>query len=132
MIRYTLSVDIPQDLIEKRAEAAGAWLRETIIKDTDPYVPAITGTLAANVYRDKEAIVYNMPYARYLYYGKLMIDPQTGSSYAPLGGRKTLTDKNLIYSKSMHPLAGSHWFERSKLANEEKWRKGVKKILAGE
>ena len=124
MIRYSLAIDIPDDVLDGRIKKANAWLQEEIIKDTDQFVPALTGALSTNVHRDGNAIVYAMPYARYLYYGKLMIDPETGSSYARKGS------KNLIFNKSMHPQATSHWFEVSKAVNEEKWEQGVKKILA--
>lgn len=130
MIRYSLAIDIPDDVLDGRIKKANAWLQEEIIKDTDQFVPALTGALSTNVHRDGNAIVYAMPYARYLYYGKLMIDPETGSSYARKGSRKALTDKNLVFNKSMHPQATSHWFEVSKAVNEEKWEQGVKKILA--
>ena len=61
------------------------------------------------------------PYARYLYFGKLMVDPATGSSYAQKGSTKVLTDKNLVFNKAMHGQAQSHWFEASKAENLEKW-----------
>lgn len=77
-------------------------------------------------------IVYPGPYARYLYYGKLMVDPTTGSSYAPKGGTKVVTDKNLVFSKSMHAQAQSHWFEASKAQNLEKWVRVADKAVKDE
>lgn len=50
-----------------------------------------------------------------------MVDPKTGSSYAPKGGTKVVTDKDLVFSKVMHDKAQSHWFEASKAENLEKW-----------
>lgn len=61
------------------------------------------------------------PQSRDLYYGKLWVDPETGSSYAPKGGTKVLTDKDLVFSKAVHGQAQSHWFEASKAENLEKW-----------
>lgn len=90
-------------------------------KDTSPYVPALTGSLDQRTRVDENQIIYPGPYARYLYYGKLMVDPATGSSYAPKGTTKVLTDKNLVFNKAMHSQAQDHWFEASKAENMDKW-----------
>lgn len=90
-------------------------------KDTSPYVPALTGSLDQRTRVDENQIIYPGPYARYLYYGKLMVDPTTGSSYAPKGATKVLTDKNLVFNKAMHSQAQDHWFEASKAENMVKW-----------
>lgn len=90
-------------------------------KDTSPYVPALTGSLDQRTRVEENQIIYPGPYARYLYYGKLMVDPATGSSYAPKGTTKVLTDKNLVFNKAMHSQAQDHWFEASKAENMDKW-----------
>lgn len=90
-------------------------------KDTSPYVPALTGSLDQRTRVDENQIIYPGPYARYPYYGKLMVDPTTGSSYAPKGATKVLTDKNLVFNKAMHSQAQDHWFEASKAENMGKW-----------
>ena len=90
-------------------------------KDTSPYVPALTGSLDQRTRVEENQIIYPGPYARYLYYGKLMVDPATGSSYAPKGVTKVLTDKNLVFNKAMHSQAQDHWFEASKAENMDKW-----------
>lgn len=90
-------------------------------KDTSSYVPALTGSLDQRTRVDENQIIYPGPYARYLYYGKLMVDPTTGSSYAPKGATKVLTDKNLVFNKAMHSQAQDHWFEASKAENMGKW-----------
>ena len=80
MIRYSLAIDIPDDILDKRVKKANSWLQEEIIDDTDQFVPMRTGALAGTVYRDGNEIVYAMPYARYMYYGKVMVDPKTGAA----------------------------------------------------
>lgn len=90
-------------------------------KDTSPYVPFLTGSLDERTRVDGNTVIYPGPYARFLYYGKVMIDPETGSTYAPKGGTKVLTDKNLVMHKEHHSQAQSHWFEASKAENLDKW-----------
>ena len=69
-------------------------------KDTSPYVPALTGSLDRQTRVENNQIVYPGPYARFLYFGKVMVDPATGSPFAPRGGTKVVTDKNLVFSKA--------------------------------
>ena len=74
-------------------------------------------------------IKYNSPYARYQYYGKLMVSSITGSSYARKGESKVITDKDLHYNKSKHPRAGKLWFERMKADRKEQILKGAQNLL---
>ena len=90
-------------------------------KDTSPYVPALTGSLDQRTSVEENQIIYTGPYARFLYYGKVMVDPATGSPFAPKGGTKVVTDKDLVFNKAMHSQAQSYWFEASKAENLDKW-----------
>jgi hypothetical protein len=132
MIYYSLNLKVPKNVLEKRVAKANKWLCEEIIKDTDQFVPARTKALAMNVHRHGHAIVYASPYARFQYYVKVMIDPATGSTFAPKGVRKVLTERDLKYSKAVHKHAQSHWFEASRAVNEGHWMEGVRKILTDE
>ena len=70
-------------------------------------------------------IYYNSPYARYQYYGKLMVSSVTGSAYAKSGESKVLTDKDLKYNTSRHPLAQRLWFEAMKSDKKEQILRGA-------
>lgn len=96
------------------------WLANEVLKDTDPFVPALTGSLSQRSRTEGNLVIYPGPYARYLYYGKVMAGPKYGPKHA--------TDKNLVYTKSVHPNAQSHWVEASKAQNLNKWLRGVKKL----
>lgn len=113
--------------IDKRIRLAGSGAKHMvalqIAKDTEPYVPARTKSLANRVIVQDDVIIYPGPYARFLYYGKLMIDPNTGSPWAPKGATKVVTGKDLNISTAVHSKAQSHWFEASKAQNLEKWRR---------
>lgn len=98
-------------------------------KDTAPFVPALTGSLTNRTRVKGNEIIYPGPYARYLYYGKLMVDPETGSAWAKKGTTKVVTEKDLVFNKSMHPMAQSHWFSVSKAINEDKWENVAKKAV---
>ena len=99
-----------------------------VMKDTDKYVPALTGSLTQRTHIEESTIVYPGPYARFLYYGKVMIYEPTGSTFAPRGEHKVVTGRDLVMHKTMHALATSHWFEVSKAANLEKWLRVAKRL----
>ena len=110
-----------KDKLAESCTRAESIVGQQVIKDTAPFVPALTGSLTIRTRLDGNKIIYPGPYARFLYYGKVMVDPQTGSTFAPKGGTKVLTNRDLVFSKAMHPQAQSHWFEASKAQNMEKW-----------
>lgn len=76
-------------------------------------------------------IQYLAPYARYQYYGKLMVSSVTGSSYARHGEKKVLTDIDLVYSTFKEPLAGKLWFERMKADKKQQILRGAAAIMGG-
>ncbi len=68
------------------------------------------------------------PYARYLYYGKLMVSAITGSSWARHGEKKVLTGTDLKYDDTAHSQAGKMWFERMKADRKQEILKGAQEI----
>ena len=86
----------------------------------DSIVPFRSGMLkqSGHVENNGECIVWNQPYARYQYYGMLMVDPQykKGAMFNPdygfwsrPGVQKELTDKPLEYNGQ----GESHWFDKA-------------------
>lgn len=118
---HTEGLDAIKDKLAEGCTKTEHTVALQVRKDTSPYVPALTGDLDRRTRVDGSKVIYPGPQSRYLYYGKLMVDPETGSSYAPKGGTKVLTDKDLVFSKAVHGQAQSHWFEASKAENLEKW-----------
>ena len=124
MLKFSVKAegfDALQEMIAQACSKAEHALAVQVQKDTSPFVPFLTGSLDQRTQVVGDSIIYPGPYARFLYYGKVMIDPETGSTYAPKGGTKVLTDKNLVFNTSGHSQAQSHWFEASKAENLDKW-----------
>lgn len=94
-----------------------------IAKDTEPFVPARTKLLSNRVQVKDDTIIYPGPYARFLWHGKVMVDPATGSPYARFGAHKVVTGRTLNIRKTVHPAATMKWYEYSKQKNLEKWRR---------
>ena len=93
------------------------------------YVPAYTTQLYKNVDINSERIRFKEPYARFIYFGKLMVSPTTGSTWALRGEKKRLTDINLKYSKEVHPLATSNWGTVAWDAKKDEIAKDVKEYI---
>lgn len=91
-----------------------------------PFTPLDTGTLQKSVYAKNGEIVYTVPYAKFLYYGKVMISPSTGSTWARSGEEKLLTQRSLHFKGA--PLRGAYWFLRMKAQYTEKILKGAGRI----
>ena len=74
----------------------------------------------------KPEIVTEAPQAKYLFMGKVMIDPKINAAgfMTPEGWRsrknsiKVVTSRNLKYTKTKNPLAGPRW-DKALKANEE-------------
>ena len=98
-------------------------------KDTEPFVPMLTGSLNTRTEVDGNTIIYPGPYARFLYYGKVMVDPETGSPFARAGAHKVLTNRDLVFTQDFHPQAQAFWCEASRAQNLDKWRRVAQRAV---
>lgn len=103
------------------------YIDYAVLNGCRPYIPLDTATLMRSgeitTVIGSGEVTWATPYARFLYYGKLMIDPNTGSSWATLGQRKIETDINLVYQGG--GKRGSFWFERWKSDNMNSFANGL-------
>ena len=76
------------------------FLRDEADRLMNPYIPMDNGMLRRNkTYPSNHEIKYISPYAKYQYYGKLML-AKNGSSWAKKGEKKVETSRNLKYHTS--------------------------------
>lgn len=110
--------------------------------DTEKYVPMLTGSLRQRTLVAGNEIIYPGPYARYLYYGKYMVDSQTGKGPAHYidskgnehikyrkGAHLVPTERDLIFHS---PGTRSHWFDYSESQNAEEWKKTAMEAIKNE
>ena len=129
MITFKVRAEGLDDVLPP-AKKVEEQLAVQVMKDTDKFVPALTGSLVQRTHIENgNTIVYPGPYARFLYYGKVMIYAPTGSTWAPKNEHKVVTGRDLVMGKSMHPLASSNWFEVSKAANLDTWIKVAERLV---
>lgn len=130
-----IKADVSLNRFEKQFQEAQFWLDGQVMNDMVPYMPHRDGTFV-NLTRMKSAALQGNgkvvagapPQGRFLYEGKVMVDPVTGSPWARKGAKKVVTKRPLTYS---NPKATPHWFDTAKEAHGKAWVKGVKRIAGG-
>lgn len=145
-----LKVDIEDSILDAFADKLPSAARKAehaiavrVAKDTKRYVPFLTGDLNKRTRVVENTIIYPGPYARYLYYGKVMVNIQTGKGphhyrnshgedviFFTEGTKLRPTERNLVFTTDFHPDAQAHWMEVSEAANKDKWAKyGAEELL---
>lgn len=104
--------------------AAQKYIDNEVLRLSDPYLPFQSGMLKKSgilgTVLGSGEVIYNAPYARYLYYGKVMV------GRAP----KQLTDTDLTFHGA--PMRGAFWFERMKADKKDQILRGAAKIIQKE
>lgn len=140
-------IDISMKRMERQANKAQYMIDSMIMTHMIPYMPMVTGTfinLTSAISKSMAGSGYICaaapPYGRFLYYGKTMVSPSTGSTWAGYGEKKVLVDQysgmtnakeNLEYSKTAHPKVTAEWFEAAKKAHGKNWLKMFKQWAGG-
>ena len=109
--------------IEKNGRVQ-SFLANTLTRYMSQYVPkGSTKALVTRVTTLPSTITYEMPYAHYIYIGKLYVDPLTGSSWARKDVKKVPTAKDLDIKN------GFRYWDRQTLAiNRRDIEKEVQKF----
>lgn len=121
--------------LAKKLKQAGPRVAHTLAvqieKDTEPFVPWLTGKLSDSAQVVENKIIYPGPYARYLYEGKVMVyegpptkvvRPDGKVVLTRYGQRKKKIEKKLdIKKRPGHAQATDHWLKASRDQNIEKW-----------
>ena len=138
MLKFKVISEFDPGMLKGPVREAETWLANEVLKDTERYVPALTKSLTIRAYVEGSTVVYPGPYARYLYYGKVMIDPviqaagfqrKDGTWRSRKGAVKQATNRDLDIKKDVHDQAQAFWFEASKAQNLPKWVKGVAELV---
>lgn len=129
-MKITLKIKVIKGREFKAAcTAAEAVVATQALKDTTPYVPALTGAFSNLARVDGNEIVYTGDQAAYLYAGKVMVD-EMGRHAVYIkdvgwrhrkGAKLHAIDKDLVFTTDMHSKAQAHWMEASYEENAEKW-----------
>lgn len=134
----TIELDLDLSRFEKQYGEAQWLLDNMVMTSMQPYMPMRTGTfinvtkaMSAAIAGSGTVIAAAPPFGRFLYEGKVMVDPETNSPWARKGAKKVVTDKDLFYDKSKHPDVTDHWFDTAKKNHLDEWLKDVKRTAGG-
>ncbi len=134
----TIELDVDLTRFNKNYGEAQFALDSMIMTSMQPYMPMRTGTfinvtkaMSASIAGSGTVIAATPPFGRFLYEGKVMVDPATNSPWARPGAKKIVTDKDLDYYKGSNPKVTDHWFDTAKQKHGKSWVKAVKKIAGG-
>ena len=115
-----------KEFVKKHGTGEGGYVQmavdAAVIRESFPYLPFDEGILAGSANTATEIgsgeIVYDTPYARYLYYGEvygpnipIVENGEIVGYWSP--PEKHPTGEELMFNTDKHPLAGSHWFDRA-------------------
>lgn len=135
LVEGDIKVDVSLDRFEEQFQRAQYYLDGQVMTDMVPYMPHrdgifvnLTRMRSAALQGSGQVIAAAPPTGRFLYEGKVMIDPVTGSPWARKGAKKIVTNRPLTYS---NPKATPHWFDTAKEKHGKSWVEGVKKIAGG-
>lgn len=117
---------IPEILARRNLEPYGEvqkYIDSEVLRLSSPYVPHLSGALekSGNLHTDigSGEVVWNTPYARYQYYGYVMVGNPP----------KQVTNIPLKYHGG--GLRGKLWFERMKADHKSDIIKGAAEIAGG-
>lgn len=120
---------------DERIKKAQYYLDSEVMTAMLPYIPIRTGSLRQRTLAESQSVagtgkVYAAvkPYGRFHYYGKVMVDEETGSPWAKRGHKKVVTERPLKWT---NPLTQPMWFEPVKAQNKDRWINGLKEIIGG-
>ena len=99
-----------------------------LMRLSNNYIPFNNGVLSASamVTQGGTSILYNTPYAKYHWYGKLAVDPITGKGaffkegygfWSRPNTKKVISDGDMQYQGA--PMRGPRWVERCFIDNKE-------------
>lgn len=115
-----------EEFIDRHGVGQGGHVQKAIdaavIRECFPYLPFDEGILAGSANTATKIgsgeVIYDTPYARYLYYGEVYGPNIPITENGVIVGywsppEKEGTGRKLQYSTEKHPMAGSHWFDRA-------------------
>lgn len=142
-----IKVKLDMSRFEEQFRRAQYELDGNVMNSMVPFMPMITGSFI-NVTRSASAAIQSSgevyaafgPSGRFLYEGKVMVSPVTGSTWARRSEKKVLVSQysgktnakeNINYTKTAHPKAQAHWFDAAKKSDGKDWIKKAKETAGG-
>ena len=124
IIRTTVKANINPEALNAACTKAEHAVAVQAERDTRPYIPSGSGRLRSSGKVYGNTIVWDVPYAKLQYFGKVYVDPVTHIAAYPMAdGWRSFAGRKKIRSKRnfRHHTGGPQWFTKAKRANVGKW-----------
>lgn len=142
-MKVYINIDTSQILASHGLDEGGSVQRfftESVNRRITRYMPYRSGALQGSLKRvtGPAEITITAPYARYQYYGKVMIDPAINAAgfktkdetwRSRKGAVKVLTDRDLQYDTTKNAQAGPYWDRRMMAAEGQALIQEVKNYV---
>lgn len=133
-VKIKLDMSGADEAIQRAQYALDGAIMHSMI----PFMPKVSGnfierTVAKSASVQGTGIVYAGvgPEGRFLYEGKVMVDPVTGSTYARPGAKKIVTERELNYNKLANPDVQKEWFLAAKRKDMKEWEDAMNRAIKG-
>ncbi len=130
----TINATLSVKRFERQYQVAQSMLDARVMADMVPLMPHKTGDFIARTKAESEAMQGSgrvmaaaPPFGYFLYWGKVMVDEDTGSAWARPGAHKVVSGDNLEFSGG----ARAKWFLSAKQKNLNQWLKLAKRTAGG-
>lgn len=136
-----VKIDINNSKILEKLEAkhkkAQFAMSQQALKDCNEYCPKDQGNLISSsiMHSDFEngTLKWHTPYARHLYYGIIMVDPETGKACFPIGdqlySRKGIAKVKSNREFKFEGKACKLWAEQAASEHKSDWQAIYEKVL---
>jgi len=138
-VNITFNKNATLEKLMDRHKAAQFAMSKQALKDCNEYCPKDAGTLesSSQTFTDYEngILKWQTPYARYLYYGIVMVDPKTGKACFPIDDQ-LYSRKNVSKVKSNREIKYNGrgrklWAEAAAAEHKDDWLLIYEKVFKG-
>ena len=125
IMRNSVRVVIYPDTLAEPCKKAEHLVAMQAERDCRRYIPHKSGRLVSSGRVQNNKIIWEAPYARIMWFGKVYVDPDTnaggyprkdGTFYSRKGVQKVRSDRDFHFGSG-----GPLWFIRARDANLQKW-----------
>lgn len=135
IIRTKVQTKIYPDELNRKVHRAEHAVAIQAERDSRPYIPAASGRLRSSGRVYGSTIVWDRPYARRQYFGKVYVDPRRkiGGFPTPNGWRSFSGVKKVRSQRDYHHASGGpQWFAAAKKAKIGSWIALAQGVIARE
>ena len=131
--------------VRNAAEGKALYIAsEQVLKDCNKYCPrdqsGLINSSLTHSQPEKGKLVWKTPYARHLYYGIIMVDPETGKACFPIsdgnGGTRLVSRKGVKKVKSSREFSFENgekmWCHKAKTVHKKEWKKAFETVFQNE